>query len=203
MLSTGPTDRDPAREELLPGRIAPLLAAAVVVGSGIGILLPGLGQQAGRLLPPTVLLLVTALFFEARLDLRGALRAWRVVGPAWSVNFGLVPVLAYVISSTFVGRELAAMLGLFIYFAAPCTDWFLGFTRIAGGNIVAGSVLLPINMVTQLAAYPLMLSIFFGHRSGRVPDVGFTVLIWFALPFVAARLGRMVAASTSASCRRD
>ena len=70
---------------------------------------------------------------------------------------------------------------------APCTDWFLGFTRMAHGNTLLGAALIPINLISQLLLYPVYLGRLAGTPSlgiaGNLPN---TLLQWFFIPLVVA-----------------
>ncbi|UUK66181.1 hypothetical protein LRE50_02835 [Clavibacter sepedonicus] len=145
----------------IPARSLLLFLGAIALGSLVGIASPDTGAALGDGVDPTVLVLVTVLFSE--LDLSGLRRlrlrgASRVLGAAWLANFVLMPLLGFGIASLFLSGAPLLFAGVVIYFTAPCTDWFLGFTRLAGGDTSLGAVLLPINMVTQLLAYPFLLS---------------------------------------------
>ncbi|MEM6589757.1 MAG: arsenic resistance protein, partial [Pseudomonadota bacterium] len=73
-------------------------------------------------------------------------------------------------------------------FLAPCTDWFLSFTRMARGDTALGAALLPINMVTQLLLLPVWLWLFTRHTGvvdfAAIPE---TMWQWFVLPFIIAQ----------------
>ncbi|WP_157683647.1 arsenic resistance protein [Microlunatus soli] len=175
-----------------------MLSAAILLGCAIGLLAPGVGTRTGALVSPTVLILVSALFFEARFTGLAGISAWRVAGLAWGVNFLIIPILGYVLARLFVGGQQAVFIGLFIYLAAPCTDWFLGFTRIAGGNTAVGSMLLPVNMITQLIGYPILIWLFFSRDTGiGIADIAQTLLLWFAVPFAGSRLLRRILSSAA------
>ena len=79
------------------------------------------------------------------------------------------------------------MVGLVIYFMSPCTDWFLSFTRLSGGNVPLGTALIPINMTVQLLLYPFFLQ-WFTQNTVQVEAgiIGATLLQWFLLPLVIA-----------------
>jgi arsenite transporter len=86
-------------------------------------------------------------------------------------------------------------LGLFIYFLAPCTDWFLGFTRAAKGDTAIGALLVPINMLTQILLYPFYIYLFTNSSvpmqiHGVVESLG----MLFVLPLCCALIGRYLVA---------
>ena len=75
---------------------------------------------------------------------------------------------------------------------APCTDWMLGFTKLAGGNVDLGAKLIPINMISQLLLYPLYLHIFV-RQDVVIPEFIFdTLLQWFVAPLILAIWIRLV-----------
>lgn len=117
----------------------------------------------------------------------------RFLSIAWTANFLVIPVIGYLVASLFLSGQPLFFTGLLIYFVAPCTDWFLGFTRLARGNTSLGTVLLPVNMITQLLLYPVYLAIFVGTRTGiEVATVGSTLLHWFLVPLAGAIVAHLV-----------
>ena len=85
-------------------------------------------------------------------------------------------------------------IGLVVYFLAPCTDWFLAFTRLAKGNTALGAALLPINMIILLLLYPLYLQWFcFGAGGIEAGEVFQTLWTWFLIPLVLAVSARFIA----------
>ncbi|MDQ0745458.1 ACR3 family arsenite transporter [Clavibacter sp. B3I6] len=180
----------------LPARPLVLFLGAIAAGSLIGVVSPDVGAALGGGVDPTVLLLVTVLFAELdlsglrRLRLRGTAR---LVGVAWLANFVLMPLLGLAIASLSLSGAPLLFAGVVIYFTAPCTDWFLGFTRLAGGDTALGAVLLPVNMVTQLLAYPFLLSALVHAPAVADPLlVAETLLRWCVLPAALALAIRLV-----------
>lgn len=168
-----------------------LLLTAILAGSVLGAVAPATGQRVAGSTDPLILLLVASLFFTVRLDGLPALRrAPRIVLLAVGMNFLAAPVVALVLTALL--PDPALRLGVLIYCLAPCTDWFLGFTRLAGGDTTVGAALIPVQMALQLLLYPLWLGLFaHGHTGGiLVADATAfpTLLTWFVLP-AAAGLG--------------
>jgi ACR3 family arsenite efflux pump ArsB len=167
-----------------------LLVGAIAFGALIGSIAPGVGDRSGNMVDYAVLSLVFLLFFEMRIE--AVVRAWantRFILLAWLTNFVVIPLIGYSIASIVLQGKPLFFTGLIIYFIAPCTDWFLGFTRMARGNMSLGAALLPINMVSQLLLYPFYLRIFTSEditrRSGDLPG---TLVEWFLVPFILAIL---------------
>lgn len=189
-----------SRIQKLLARLAPglgttlLFIAAIAFGSSIGIASPTTAEVLGGQVDRTVLLLVGLLFFEVRFSaLAGSGANLRFLSIAWVTNFVLIPTIGFVIASLFLSGEPVFFIGLIIYFMAPCTDWFLGFTRLAKGNTTLGAVLLPVNMVTQLLLYPVYLHIFAGGVAPvEAATIGQTLLQWFITPCLVAITARLL-----------
>lgn len=181
-----------------PGAVTALFLAAIVAGSLIGVAAPAAGAALGGVVDPAILVLVGTLAFTVRIDGFTSLRrAPRTVLLALIGNFVAVPLIAFMLTSVLVPDE-ALRLGVLIYCLFPCTDWFLGFTRMAGGDTTIGAALIPVQLVLQLLLYPVWLALFTSHAVASVAGtIGPALLTWFALPVgiaVAARvLLRLVA----------
>ena len=171
-----------------------LLPLAILLGLGIGMLYPSAGEPLATLVDPLVLALLGLLFFEVRFEpLRQASRHLRFLSLAWVANFIIIPLLGWGIASIFFAGQSALYTGLLLYFLFPCTDWFLGFTRIAKGDVALGTVLLPINLISQLLLFPVFLTLFLGSSSGiGVTGLWSTMIQWFLMPLIAAWLLRMI-----------
>ena len=171
-----------------------LLLGAIISGSMIGYFSPDTGEALGGYVDYTILALVSILFLEVRFEaLTKIINNLRFLAIAWLANFILIPTIGFLIATLFLSGKPLFFTGLLIYFIAPCTDWFLGFTRLAGGNTTLGAGLIPVNMVSQLLLYPVYLSIFAKEEVGvDMATMGDTLLDWFLIPFVAAIVVRLV-----------
>lgn len=167
---------------LRAGLTTALFLGAILVGSLLGALSPAAAEHVSGFTDPLILLLVGTLFFTLRLDGLPALRsAPRTVLLAVGMNFLAIPLVA--LALTLLLPSDALRLGVLIYCLAPCTDWFLGFTRLAGGDTTTGAALIPVQMTLQLVLYPLWLSVFAGEQVAATgATAGPTLLTWFVLP---------------------
>lgn len=168
---------------------APLLIIlSIALGSLLGHASFVSHEWVSKTTDPTILVLVTLLFFSVEFD--QVLKAHahvRFLLIAILANFILVPIIGYSIATLMLKGHPLFMLGLIIYFMSPCTDWFLAFTRLAHGNTLVGSTLLPINMFIQLLLYPALLYLF-TQQSVQLQDnlLTGTLVEWFAKPFLIA-----------------
>lgn len=171
-----------------------LLPLAIILGLVTGHFLPASGETLDAFIDPLVMGLLALLFFEIRFaPLREASRHLGFLSIAWIANFILIPVLGWAIASLFFGQEPALFAGLLLYFLFPCTDWFLAFTRIAKGDVALGSVLIPINLISQLLLFPAYLSLFIGLQTNfDLIGIWGTLVEWFLLPFLGAMLLRIL-----------
>ena len=136
---------------------------------------------------PLILALVSLLFFEISFQKFSSTRKnLSFLTIAWVTNFLFIPLIGWGIASLFLSGKPLIYTGLLIYLIAPCTDWFLGFTRLAKGNVVLGSVLIPINLISQLILFPIYLALFVGEKSGiDASAIASTIWNWFLIPFVS------------------
>ena len=178
----------------LAGRgVAMVLLGAILVGSALGLTAPAAGEAMSAGVDPTLLLMIFLLFFELR---PGAIVQGfgnvRFLALAWGANFLIVPFIGFAIASLFLSGQPLLFTGLVIYFLSPCTDWFLGFTRMARGSTALGTALIPINMVTQLLLFPVWLWLFTRH-TGLVDFAAIPGALaqWFLLPLIAAQAVRL------------
>lgn len=141
-----------------------VLIGSMLLGAVLGIVSPDVSEHLDTYADMTLLMLVSLLFFGVRFEqLRNLRHHGRFVLLVVLTNFVLVPVIGWAVASSIVGVNLLFMVGLVIYFMSPCTDWFLGFTRLSGGNVALGATLIPLNMLCQLVLYPVYLNIFAYH----------------------------------------
>lgn len=163
-----------------------LLIIAITLGSLIGVFSPERAEDLSSVVDVLIMILVSLLFFEISIgklkEVRGNLR---FLSLAWVVNFIIIPLIGWAIASLFLSGQPLLFTGLLIYFIAPCTDWFLGFTRLAKGDVALGSVLIPINLVSQLLLFPIYLGFFVGESAGvGMVEIISTLWQWFLAPFL-------------------
>jgi arsenite transporter len=185
--------------------VSALLVGAIVAGSAIG-LAPGPGRSGSGGMPgipggilggavdPLLHVLLVLIVVEARFDGLTALRRapW-IAALAWALNFAVVPLLGWGLTSALLPGDTGLRIGVLLYLLAPCTDWFLGFTRLAGGDTALGAALIPLNLLTQLALFPLWLALATGSGTDAVLDRALPALVeWFALPVLVGLALRLL-----------
>jgi arsenite transporter len=171
-----------------------LFLLAILIGSLLGAKAPAQAATISDWTDPIILALVSLLFFEVRFQaLAKAAAHWRFLSIAWIANFIFIPIIGFAIASLFLSGKPLLFTGLLIYFIAPCTDWFLGFTRMARGNVALGSILIPINLISQILLFPIYLGIFTSNAIGTdVSSLASTLWGWFLLPLLGAIVAHLI-----------
>ncbi|MEM1073420.1 MAG: arsenic resistance protein [Pseudomonadota bacterium] len=175
-----------------PFGTAALFLGAILLGAVLGLSIPSAGETLSQGIDATLLIMIFLIFFEMRFEaIFQAFAKVRFLVIAWSANFLIIPAIGFGVASLFLSGEPLLFTGLMIYFLAPCTDWFLGFTRLAKGDTELGAALIPINMVTQLLLFPLWLWLL-TRNSGLIDleTMPSMLMQWFVLPLLAAQVLR-------------
>ncbi|MEL8056683.1 MAG: arsenic resistance protein [Pseudomonadota bacterium] len=192
--------------DFMSGKGTPIiLIAAILIGGATGIAIPEAGPAVSVWIDYTILVLVFLLLFEVRIkNIVSSFGRVRFLAVALIANFLIIPAIGFGIASVVLNGHPLFFIGLLIYFMAPCTDWFLGFTRLAGGNTALGAALLPINMIIQLLLYPVYLHLFgvdaLGISAGTIFE---SLWLWFLVPFVAAMLARFLAGNVLSEAQQE
>ncbi len=164
-----------------------LLILAILIGSLTGIYLYELDEF---FVEAAIIALLFFIFYNVPLGkLTKDVKNKKFLGLAWISNFVIIPLIAFLIASLFVDNSSLLFVGLIIYLVAPCTDWVLGFTKLAKGDVEISSVLLPINLISQILLLPVYLLIF-SSNAVQIPFEAFleTLIFWIVLPFIAAKI---------------
>ena len=170
-----------------------LVVTAIAAGMFIGTVSDRASVHLEGWINTTVLALIILLVIDIRIveiPRVPGVKTWLAI--VLATNFLAIPLIGFTIASLGFPDNAAVATGLAIYFMAPCTDWFLGFTRLARGNVALGAALLPINLAIQLVLAPIYLALFADWRGDLDLALGQTLFDWFLTPFVIALLLRLV-----------
>ncbi|HXF04306.1 MAG TPA: bile acid:sodium symporter [Blastocatellia bacterium] len=157
--------------------------------------------MATQIITPLLMVVLFSLFARISLvGLREAARDWRYLLPAVGLNFVSTPLIAFFLGWAFLRDEPALWVGLVLALITPCTDWYLIFTDLAGGDVHRNLALLPWNLVLQLVLLPVYLLVF---TQTLVPVELSTVVrafaVYVAIPLVAGQLMRRYRPQAAAS----
>ncbi|MBD8507192.1 bile acid:sodium symporter [Hoyosella sp. G463] len=193
------TTHQPHRGPLRHASPPLLIAGAILAGLAAAFLGPGAGEHLEHSTTVTLFALVVLILLPLDLAaVRAALASSRLVVVALVLNFLVIAPLGIGLAWLVLHGHPAAMLGLMLYFLAPCTDWFLAFTRIAGGNTAAAAALIPGNLIGQVALFPVVVMLGAGTTAGTLgtDELGSTLALWFVAPIAVAVAARFLLART-------
>lgn len=163
--------------------------AAIACGLLIGTTLPNYADILEHLLWPVLGLLLYAIFTQIPLaHLRKAFGDRRFASAAVIGNFVIVPLI--VCGLLMVAPEAPEVrLGILFVLLVPCTDWFITFTHLGGGDTKYAIAFTPISLLLQIILLPFYAWLFLGADvaisvAQRELLVAFLGLI--ALPLLAA-----------------
>lgn len=162
--------------------------AAIVGGLLVGSSWPDIAPAFELLLWPALILLLYVTFVQVPLlHLRDAFRDHRFVAAVLVGNFIILPALVWGLLQ-WVPNDPAIRLGVLLVLLVPCTDWFITFSQLGGGNVPRAIAVTPANLLLQLLLLPIYLLLMLGN--GSVAELGLNE-VWPALlvvivPLIAA-----------------
>ncbi|QTF93844.1 arsenic resistance protein [Halomonas sp. BM-2019] len=136
---------------------------AVLAGLLVGTRSPALAESLAVGLWPLLGALLYATFTQVPLlALRRALVNARFLSAAVLGHFVAIPLLVWLLVQG-LPAEPALRLGVLLVLLVPCTDWFLSFTHLGGGDTPTAIAFTPLSLLLQLALLPLYLWLFLGQ----------------------------------------
>jgi ACR3 family arsenite efflux pump ArsB len=159
---------------------------AILAGLLVGSAWSGVGRSFEALLWPSLMVLLYTTFVQVPLlHLRDAFRDHRFVTAVLTGNFVVVPLVVWMLVQ-WLPPDPALRLGVLLVLLVPCTDWFITFSQLGGGNVPRAIAVTPVNLLLQLLLLPLYLWLMLGaDLSAALPSAN----IWPALVVVLAPLG--------------
>lgn len=168
------------RVEWMERHQVPLYLGALVAGAVLGLAMPAVSGPASLAINPALGLLLYATFLGVPFArIADAVRDWRFLSTVLVVNFVLVPLVAFGLSR-WVAHDPVLLVGVLFVLLAPCVDYVIVFTGLAGGAQERLLAATPLLMGLQMVALPVYLWLFVGAE--------FVAAVDFA-PFIAAFVG--------------
>ena len=163
---------------------------ALAAGGVAGWAAPGAGTLLEHAINPVLAALLYVTFLQVPVRQLGrSLRAGRFLGAALVVNFAVVPLVVAAFF-TFLPADQAIRLGVLLVLLAPCVDYVIVFSGLAGGDSQRLLAATPLLLIAQMVLLPGYLLLFLGSDLAVVepgPFVeAFVVLI--AIPLALAWL---------------
>ena len=137
-------------------------------GLAVGLVAPGAGERAEPLVWPVIALLLFATFTQIPATaLASAVRDRRFLVTSLIANFVVMPPIVWGLVSL-TPDDPALRIGLLLVLLAPCTDWFISFTQLGGGDASRATASSPVLLIAQLLLLPLYLAAFTGGDTTAV-----------------------------------
>lgn len=170
--------------EALERHQVPLYLGAIVLGFALGALLPAASPVLAGAVEPAIAALLLVTFLGVPLTRLGAaLRDTRFLLALLALNFLVLPLLAAALT-----RPLAdspeLLVGALLVLLAPCIDYVIVFTALAGGARERLLAATPLLMAGQMLALPVLLPLLSGLDVAALIEPG---------PFARALLVLIVA----------
>lgn len=185
-----------------------LYLLALTAGAAVGLAQPAVAGPAEALVNPLLGLLLYATFLAVPFRRLGpALRDGRFLLTVAVVDFLCVPLVVWLLTRPLAATgddpvDRALLVGVLFVLLAPCVDYVIVFTGLAGGAADRLLAATPLLMLAQLVLLPVWLRLFAGQEVVESIDPAPFVSAFFWLivvPLVAAaatqllgRVGRSV-----------
>lgn len=184
----------------ITGKLQPIIIMIAVI---LGLLLgnfTSLGIASSDFIEIFLMMLLYVLFLS--IDLKQIKKSFanvRFTCSAISINFIFTPILAYVLGKVFFSSSLDVRIGLLMLLVTPCTDWYLIFTGMSGGNVELGMSILPLNLILQIILLPIYLLIFVGSEvEMAVGTIVTSIVFVLIIPFVASLITKKITNKSNA-----
>ncbi len=156
------------------------------------------------LLWPVLGLLLFATFTQVPLlHLSSAFRDMRFMSAVLIGNFVIIPILVAGLV-WFLPTEPVLRLGVVMVLLMPCTDWYITFTHLSGGDTGRAIAVTPFNLLIQIALLPAYLWAFMGDSFHEILAAGPVAMVFVTLillPLLAAWVVERWAARSGARLR--
>jgi len=161
---------------------------AVLLGLILGVMVPEMGGRLEIVVWPLLAALMYTTFTQVPLThLRDAFYKPEVLLAAILGNFVLIP-LAVACLLLVAPDDPAVKLGILLVLLVPCTDWFITFTQLGGGDTRLAITFAPISLLLQILLLPFYLWLFLGDEFHLNLAQGEMVWAFFSLIIVPLML---------------
>jgi ACR3 family arsenite transporter len=187
------------------------VALCILVGIGLGQLLPGPIQALGRWqvaevnLPVGVLIWVMIIPMLLKVDFSALAQVrqhWRGISVTLLINWAVKPFSMALLAWIFIRQLFAPWLpaeqidsyiaGLILLAAAPCTAMVFVWSRLTGGNALFTLTQVALNDTIMVFAFAPIVALLLGLSSISVPwdTLLLSVLLYIVIPVILAQLAR-------------
>ncbi|MFK0142823.1 arsenic resistance protein [Streptomyces murinus] len=175
----------------------PLYVGALAVGGLLGWAAPGVGPGLEHAINPVLAALLFVTFLQVpAAELVRSMKAGRFLAATLVVNFVVVPLVVAAMFA-FLPDDQAVRVGVLLVLLAPCIDYVIVFSGLAGGSSERLLAATPLLLIAQMILLPGYLFLFMGSELADVVEIGpfveaFVILI--VIPLALAWLTQAWAA---------
>ncbi|MFC4259819.1 arsenic resistance protein [Marinobacter lacisalsi] len=153
----------------------------ILAGMSIGWAWPAVTTTFEALLWPVLGVLLYATFTQVPLThLAAAFRDGRFNMALVLGNFVIMPGIVGLLL-LLAPADPAVRLGILLVLLVPCTDWFISFTHLGGGDSTRAIAASPILLILQIVMLPLYLWLFLGEEMVSANLTGHLLPVFFGL----------------------
>lgn len=167
----------------------PLYLVAILAGVVVGLALPQVAPVAEASINPVLMVLLYATFLGIPLTRLGeAARDIRFLGTVLVLNFLVVPIVVFGLSRV-IAHDQVLLVGVLLVLLAPCIDYVIVFTGLAGGDHARLLAAAPLLMLAQIVLIPVYMGLMAGPGLFRVIDLaafGKAFLLLIVVPLLLA-----------------
>lgn len=178
-----------------------LYLLAIAAGVLAGLALPSIGPSLEHAINPFLGMLLYATFLSMPLTkLAKPFRDMRFMAALVLANFVAVPLVVLALTR-FISQDKALLFGVLLVLLAPCVDYVIVFSGIAGGDSQKLLAATPLLLLLQILLLPVFMYFFMGPETiGTIDPEPFirSLLGLIAIPLAAAAVTQVLAARNSA-----
>lgn len=137
----------------------PLYLSAIALGAALGLAAPRVAPAAEATINPILMALLYATFLSIPLTrLKEALGDLKFLASVLVLNFLVVPVVVFSLSR-FIAHDQVLLAGVLLVLLAPCIDYVIVFTGLAGGAHDKLLAATPLLMLVQILFIPFYMGL--------------------------------------------
>ncbi len=170
-----------------------LILSSALLGLFLGVFTP-FGEVPIFLVELFLILLLFIVFLSVDMQqLKKSFSNIKYTLSSILINFVFTPIVAYFLGIIFFEDSMAIRIGLMMLLVTPCTDWYLMFTKLTGGNVELNMYILPINLLLQVALLPIYLLLFFKSSVNiEFATILQSIAIVLLIPFICAMIAKKI-----------
>jgi ACR3 family arsenite efflux pump ArsB len=145
---------------------------AIAAGAMLGWAAPAAGPTLEHAINPVLAALLYVTFLQVpAAELVRSLRSGRFLAAALVVNFVVAPLVVAAMFG-FLPTDQAVRLGVLLVLLAPCVDYVIVFSGLAGGSSRQLLAATPLLLIAQMVLLPGYLFLFLGRDLADVVEAG-------------------------------